>query len=1589
MPRSVAPLLFPQALNHPGLWVELGKVHGLTDKDFNWLSHVLLLTETSRQQQTPPMTAKVILLNTDASAPVPLAGCFALSATPDDNGTILYTPYDGITKHHSRAAMVEHLETRLKAADSDDDLFAFLAISQRKQLLEHAGISLSFKEMEGGIFDYQKSLVRQAQRLNTQAMLDELKRLPSLRHLLEVMLGKLLAPAFAGLDQRHTRVNLFTEDENGVRPWQQAMSLADAVLLHYRHRQWPPDQKHEFFNPSRKSTAADQVAWENAVTRISGNLSALLADQMEQYWQSASADGSTRRDFFAQAIRDQARADLLLKREDNILDAGQFNTLHQIIKPAPSSSSPSSYRPTFETVRIWEYPAHYVELAGSLMISHQQAYLYTPSEGIQVLTDYQDLRSTLLSKFSAPGHEDELFGLLSLEERKRFIGFHAPQVTGELVSGDLFRTLFDHIVGKQQQNIHYALQVFRHSDGAIDIHALFDSTIDTRLMINRDMTRLDTGGRWSTQPVLTGNQQPSMVQAEKAAAAVKTYTDIETTLRSRFMAQPNATPEQQRAYLENLKPDVAHAMYVGLGGEARQRVTKGTLQDSERAIVEAVVNADLPTRRQRAPINGFRPDAYWLTLQSAGQTSLTPLAQCMLITERGGLDAHYSGRAILWTPAMGLEVFNNIDAARQAINQRLLDNVQRLSLLENLAPKDFQPNRRYTLGPLHQITDNVLHHSAQSAINHYLGNFAQVRERIKDQSRQTKALTALSLNVINTNLNLAAEHAQAIRQQQTLPAWFGMAPVAEQKRHVELLEQWRCSVPDDKDYLDGVESLASHVRTTLRNLLDLRIPGHGFSPDQINVVPNLALAGPPLDLVNFALNHISVGQNTGFSLRSATDSPLPDTLDQSAVTQLLLSLNIATGYAEKITQALTTGDQAAERRQRFYRQLPWQLLQHAHAMKLQQSLSTSAFDCILQVLDMPDGLARSAVEGANAFVSPLTLVKTAGAAGISALGMYVFGSGTAGPLTLYAPYADKLFQEFENPPALIRALNTAGPLQNLLLRRLPEAERAIFRGLLESTAGQTSEMTLAFRPVTGNFLHTLYDDGVEVLKQLLGSQSVFNANADWEAAKTLFSTGVKFVAEELPGKLACAPFLWESYKAFKDSAEALQSHHWVHALKAFIDGAAQMVSMGLLPELSKDSTAAPLPASDDAPPTSKWPGIDPVAPARTQLQTYEAPDVALKDLTKSSSGGPYYQASSNRHFAAIDGKVYAVEKHSPVWQLSRHGKLGPRLKTAANRLIIDPERHIVHYGKAISRMVDEYSASYKSRLMMNIEAQGMRQIRQRYHYKADVLVQAIDIARKYAFYFLHNLALLDPSMPDGRSGNFIRSFFDLQQLDRNVIQKIGEALIPLCNALVDPSDDLLNTDRFIVGSNSYQNDVIAFVLSDDNTNRVHFTEHFFDQQLDYYKTVMSQTFDVDAHAQAATLIHEFAHQFCQALDIRTLRAREPFSDLISLQTHLGTKLYTDLDLYQVTALSRQTPRQELFTEFNSTSGNWIDLDIAPGMEHVGREILAIANAPNMSLARDAFMNPLNPDVRINIILRNADSIARLICELGRQLDPVP
>ena len=1603
MPTSVTPLFFPEALSSPGLWRELGKTHGLTQKDFEWFSHIELASQALRDEQTPPMLAKRILLKIPGLEPVTLAGSFVLTATPDDNGMILYTPYAGIKKFANRTALTERLVTQLKDADEDDNLLAFMALSQRKAVVDASGIELDFQTIDGDVFEDQRNTLSSYQQLNDQALLDELKALPSLTSRLQALLSEQLARAFPGLDQSQTQVNFYlatTQESTGeshpTRRWINSLSLSEAVLLHYRHQRWPSGQSHEFSHPGKSPAQADQPLWEAAVTTISRKLVSLLVRQLEGFWAAASVDGASRRAFFGRAIADQARVQLLLKREAGIITPEQSQDLHALI----STASRANASMTVETVRLWEYKPNYVELAGSLMVNAGSAFLYTPTEGLQALKDYQDLRDTVLSKFSATGHEDELYGLLSLDERQRFIGFDRPNVTGEVISGAIFSTLFDAIISKQLQNMEYALQVYRHSDGTVDIQALFDKALDIRSMISERLLTLEADGRWSTRPVLAGAQHPSMVLADTVAAFAKTYSDIETLINADFAAQPVASLALQRVYLENMKPRLAHALSVGIRGEANLRRLSATLRDADRAIVETVFNPDHADRQSRLSLKGFRPDAYSLTLECSAQDDVLPLAHCLLLTERGGLDASHSGRTILWTPAEGLEVFDTITRARLELNRRLLDPRQRLALLDNLTPTQRVFHQRYSLGPLRRIEESVLDWVAQSSIEHFLARSEHVRTFDLSETKQKTALKTLTTTAFNANLPRATSIARAISRQQTLPAWLGMAPLEDQRLHLELLEQYRNSVDDDKDYLHGIKPLKSYVHETLTSLLASRFPKKALDPDDIEITPDLTLAGPARSLTEFALNHVNIAQGTGFKVSSAIAQALPEGLDQSAVRQLLLSLNIAQNYARQVTDKLSTQSVDFESRiLRFVKQLPWQLLQHAHQLKLLQRLSDSAFDLLRQVLDMPDAIARASVQGAKAIARPLELIKTNGAAVVKALGLYLIGpgDGKAGPQILYAPYhpGGSPFVEFDNEASVVSALNTPGPLQNMLIRRLPDSEQTLFRNLFESTVDHSSEITLASSPIGGNLLTHLFHDNTQLLTKMLGSQSNATGQSDWEAVKHLFSSGIECISDLLPGKLAYVQFLWKAYKDALNSAEALQDHHWTTALRDFIAGAAQIVSLGRLslqgwadtPQATGEAVAQPVATPVIAQP---WSQVRSTAPLRTRLQPFQT-RVELKDLTKSSTDGTYLEAASKKTFAAIAGKVYGVNKTGAVWRMVKGEEEGPVLLAASDKqLLIDPDTHTFHFGKALSKMHNQFANAYVAREVLNIEARGMEEIRARHPDKARMIGQAIDMARYYAFNSLHNLVQLRKLLPGTRLDTFLKVFFDVSQVDNALLDKIRQAIVPICNALVDPDEDWMNSQRFIVGSNLDSKDnLVAFVINKDLQRNVHFTERFFDQQLDWYKSCLTQPFDVDGHSQAATLIHEFAHLFSGAVDIAYLEARRPFSDLVSSVTAYGaTKKLSQQDFQRV-ALSMETPKEELFARWNSGLQTWVSLDSIPDAYHVGKAILRLTGSKTMEKARDAFLNGQDWKFRTDVILHNADSIAFLICEMGRQLDPVP
>ncbi len=1595
MSTPTAPLLFPVIFDSPGLHADLAPAHGLNSKDFDWLAHAQLATQSLRNKQTPPMLAERILLNADKQLAVPLAGSFILSAGPDDNGVFLYTPYDGLKKFADRQALTDALQTRLDNAGEADDLLAFLSVSLRKELVEKRSITLTCETIEGDVFEDQQLAIGDSLERCARDLLDELKRLPSLATLLEKILDELLEAHFGAVQQSLTRVGFYSVTSSDGKQWVDSLSLTEALLVHFHRQGWPHGQLVEFTHPARSVREDDQSAWTNAIKSASGKLTMLLFRQLEVFWNGASFEGSPRRTFFSQTVQDQARADLMIKRETQILTASEFYALHSLVR----EPTVAVRRPTFETVCLSEETAC-VELAGSLMINHDKAYLYTPSQGLQVLADYADLKQTLTAKMRAAGHEDELYGLMNLQERNRYLGFANAQVSGENIGGEIMTTLFEAIITKQRQNVEFVLQRFRQSERTTDIHALFDKALDIRSMIHERLLKLDVNQRWSTRPLFTSTPPSSLVQADKAAQQATLLGRTLDNLTSHFKDQPTAHGAEQRVFLEGILWKLAQAFEDGLRGEAYLRSLSGSWLEAERKIVDTVFDSRHPTRRDRQSLNGFRPDAWSLTLIGTEPNAALPLAHCVLLTERGGMDVKHSGRAILWTPALGLELFDDIANAQKQLQQRLDDNNQSHTLLENLPKAQHRLDQQYTLGEFQLINGSVSRDRMQSAIEQFLAECELLRVCIKEPKTLASFLDEMKNAVIDTNLRRAIDLARTLSRHLDYPDWLRMASATEQRTQLALLDELRHAFIDGKDFLDEVPALATHIEQTLKTLLDARFPGNGLKPQDIRITPNLILAGPACNLLEFALHHYNVVQGSGFKVASTTATALPKEFAQTAVRQLLQSLDVATTYTAKVTEALSADSPSARTsKERFLRQLPWQLMQHAHSMKLQQQLSDTGYDYICQVLDMPDAIARAAVEGAHAIACPLSLIKTPGADCVDTLGLYVFGpgAGQTGPRILYAPYSRYVFREFENEAQLIEALNTPGHFQDLIIRRLPEAQQAIFKSLLKTTIGKDSEITLHGAPINGNVLERFHQDTLRLLPQLLRSQPQINGQADWEAVKFLFSHGVRLVPHLLPGKLASGFFLWRSYQDFKASAEGLQDHHWANALKSFIAGAITLFSLGRLSWESEADTAgsefaaeaqAPAGTATTVQVSSRWAKVSPVTPARIDLQPFES-STALESLKLDANKLVYGDSSTTQKYAAIAGKVYPAVQLEKNWYLrKKDGSQGPALEEKNARLVVASASQPVHRCRSKRRDPAQHEVEENRSIEMYIQARGMAQIHRRYPARAFVIQQAVNRAREYAVNCLHNY-VTQRSHPAGtRLETVLKEFFEVQEVTPLLLTKLEKVIIPVCQELTNPKDDLLYTERFFTGLNGPGSaNTVAFVFKQDKQKIIHLTEVFFNPRMDKYTAHLPPRFNVDSHARAVTIIHELSHLVCDSEDLVTIQAMGPYLDLIDTTTAEGQAAKGSLERYR-RLLSRYGNLSHLFA-VKSDNHVWTDLDKMPTHAADYLKILSLTKTTNLADARRAFRSPVSADARVDVMLANADSIALLISELGRQLDPLP
>lgn len=1687
------PYFFPEALRVIKRLNERERQRGITEKDREFLRNLFFVDADARKAQTPPMIAERLLINLPGHEPVELAGAFMMSSEDAYTPVFFYGPQTGLEKFSDARQLLDTLEKRLLDDAQRGELLHFLALDDRIGLDFKPGASLTRQLITGNVFDEQRACIERGQNRTVQTLLNELSKLPLVATLLDQLLSSTLRKPFPSVDQRKTHVFFYARVSSSTdqEKWVNALLLRDALLLFHRQHAWPVGLRRVYTNPEILSPsgtspqARDLSQWDDGIQQASDQLRLYLNNSLLTYWNTDVYAGWSRREYFAQAMSDKSRVDLLLKRQQEIFTPEQWQQLNALYQPVERE-----HRPLTEKVRLWEHTSYYVELASTLVVTHPDAYLYTQSRGWQVLKDEHDLQATLKAMAVAQGHEDDFFGFLSLEERARFVGFENPQFSSVPFTGPVFSTLLETVIGKQQQNLEYCLDLYRRNQGTVNAYAMLDYGLDIRAMLDHRLRALDAEGRWSTHPCapsvpaekarLTHRrlhsvshaldtliaQVPSLerviseqLHATFPAAEVAALNPQDLFINryagnadaqerrtpqssqsllvhcvARLLNQAQAIPDTAqygvygprtrgqatkrpdldivrlnsmvtqwlaglsrqpvaqipRAGLEALIPKLAHSMSVGILEEARLRGLDKTLDERDIQILQTMLDPDNTVRGQDPVLKGFTPQAFTVSVLPAGQTSLLRLTNCFVLTERGGLDHYHSGHALLWTPAAGVEAFASISDLREVLAQRLRSPTQRLGLLENLSALQHIPHRRYELGPLQLMTKPALQQCQQSWIEHYLAQRQHTLTLKAQASSLAQALGQLRSEVPANNLQRAMDIARLAELRHSLHNRLGAAPPREQRRQAEILEQYRIHTLHGRDYLYELDSLRQHVENRLNDML----VDYSTYATGVEIVPRLALAGRRQSLLDFAMGPTSA-QAAEFDVVS-----LATGLTQTVVRQMLTQLNIQSDYHTYLNQKLSAGAAGvAQRLQDFSQQLPWQLLQHAHALKLQERLSDVGFELLQQAFDMPDAVARALVPGTTAQVRPLELLATAGASLAPALGLYFISAGREGPQVLYAPYHPTLsLREFESEAQFVQALNTPGALQDWVLRRLAAPQDATYRNLLASSQGATSEITLGFNPIQGNLLGRLFDDNRQLLLNLLGAQLIQGAEAEWQTLTQVLDGTAGRMLGLLPGKLALPWAIWQSISLFTESAEALQDQHWGLALQTFINGLGQMAALGQALQDTKALIFDPAQQPPVAPtqPSANWSTLDITAPQRTLLSPSEVHDVGLTDMTLNTFNGTY-QHKGVPHIA-LAGKVYRVESLGTFWRIKTAANHGPFVyRDSAGQWRLDTRQKIARYGQALGRLQDRADVSASARTTMNIEAIGMKAIRRLYPQRARMIVEAMDLATFYVQNCKLNLALLAPGIaPVTRIHRFVNSFFGIdinpdhgpQEIAPTLVQKLHRVVDQILAGLLDPSLYALDSKRFVVGSHRIdpQNNW-GFTIDKDPDRRIFLTEHFFAPPFSDYDNRLTDYFDREVHARATLLIHELSHLVATTADAAYLDSVMPFSDLIETLTQAGRELAAYQKNRQTTGYSRRTPVSQLFKYVDVAGNVWRDFGSTPETEYIRDQILRTTGGVDLSNARGIFMTNLGK--RVDTILDNADSVAFLISNLGRQLDPVP
>lgn len=239
--------------------------------------------------------------------------------------------------------------------------------------------------------------------------------------------------------------------------------------------------------------------------------------------------------------------------------------------------------------------------------------------------------------------------------------------------------------------------------------------------------------------------------------------------------------------------------------------------------------------------------------------------------------------------------------------------------------------------------------------------------------------------------------------------------------------------------------------------------------------------------------------------------------------------------------------------------------------------------------------------------------------------------------------------------------------------------------------------------------------------------------------------------------------------------------------------------------------------------------------------------------------------------------------------------------------------------------------------------------------------------------------------PNSRLGRFFSELFGIVTLTPEQVQRVERRVDEILDELTNHTLISPDSMRFVSGTHRYSpRNTFAFVLPDDQEQKIYLLDRFFDPSLDNYQNRLTTPFNISAHARATVLIHEISHIKSLTEDLAYLDSMRPFHDLINVKIQGARLMQTDLADLRDTALSTLTPATLLFKTWDEFSEEWEDFGSSRATTPQKDKVLGITGCRTLNEARDMFMS--NADKRIDTILANADSVTYLISQLGRELD---